>query len=325
MSSPHNRPRIVTVTLNPAIDRTATIPRFITGAVNRAEHVTDQPGGKGVNVASALAAYGVPVAATGFLGRDNAAAFETFFAQLDIVDRFVRLPGRTRTSIKIVDPVSAETTDVNFPGLTPSVADVATLVREFEELAAAGVDWFVLAGSLPPGVRPTLYRELVVLARERGARVALDTSGEPLRLAIEAAPDLIKPNIHELAALLNQPQPEKIDIVDAARRLVAQGVGLVAVSMGADGACFVNSAEVVRVRPPVITAHSTVGAGDAMVAGLVAAHLQSASLVDSARLATAFSTHALTRREPKRRDAARQIAALLPTITASADAHVTTP
>jgi len=325
MPLPQNPPRVITVTLNPAIDRTVTISNFTTGAVNRAEHVADRPGGKGVNVASALAAYGVPVAAAGFLGRENAAVFETFFTQLGIADHFVRLPGRTRTGIKIVDPSSRETTDINFPGLTPSVSDIAKLVQEFEELAATGVDWFVLAGSLPPGVQTTIYRDLIILARKRGCRVALDTSGEPLRLAIEAAPDLIKPNIHEFAALLDQPQHDKIDIAAAARRLIARGVGLVAISMGADGAFLVNATEVVRVRPPTITARSTVGAGDAMVAGLVAAHLQSARLIDAARLATAFSLHALARRDDDEPATAHQIGALVPRITASAEIQPMAP
>jgi 1-phosphofructokinase len=324
MSSSISRPRVVTVTLNPAIDRTVTIPNFTTGAVNRAEQVTDRPGGKGVNVAAALAAYGVPVAATGFLGSENAAAFETFFQRLGIADHFVRLPGRTRTGIKVVDPSGRETTDINFPGLTPSDSDIAMLVRRVEELAASGVDWFVFAGSLPPGVRASLYRDLVTLAREHGCRVAVDTSDEPLRLAIDAAPDFIKPNIHELAVLLKQAEHDKIDVPSAARRLVARGVGLVAVSMGADGACLVNASEVVVVRPPSITARSTVGAGDAMVAGLVAAQLQSAPLSDSARLATAFSLHALTRRDPDERDATEQIDALVPSITVSTEIQTST-
>jgi 1-phosphofructokinase len=324
MSSPSNPPRVVTVTLNPAIDRTATIPHFTTGAVNRAEHVTERPGGKGVNVAAALAAYGVRVAATGFLGRDNAAVFETFFTQAGIADHFVRLTGRTRTGIKIVDPSNRETTDINFRGLTPSDSDIAALMRKVKELAAAGVDWFVLAGSLPPGVLPTIYRDLIMIVRNHGCRVALDTSGDPLRLAIDAAPDLIKPNIHELAALLDQPQHDKIDISAAARWLVARGVGLVAISMGADGACLANATGVVHVRPPSIAVSSTVGAGDAMVAGLVAAQLQFAGLNESARLATAFSLHALAQRDSGGHDATHAISALVPSITVSAEAQTTT-
>lgn len=325
MSSPSSPPRVVTVTLNPAIDRTATIPHFTTGAVNRAENVTERPGGKGVNVAAALAAYGVRVAATGFLGRDNAAVFETFFTQAGITDHFVSLPGRTRTGIKIVDPTNHETTDINFRGLAPSNSDVAALMRKVKDLAATGVDWFVLAGSLPPGVSSTIYRDLMMIVRDRGCRVALDTSGEPLRLAIDAAPDVIKPNIHELATLLNQPEHDKIDISAAARWLVARGVGLVAISMGADGACLANATGVVHVRPPSIAVRSTVGAGDAMVAGLVAAQLQSAGLNDTARLATAFSLYALAHRDNPKADAAHQISALVQSITASADVQPTTP
>jgi 1-phosphofructokinase len=107
---------VVTVTLNPAIDRTVTIRNFTAGAVNRVEQERSNPGGKGVNVASALSDYGYQVAVTGFLGRENSAPFEELFARKKIADRFVRIAGRTRMGIKITDPTLHQTTDINFPG-----------------------------------------------------------------------------------------------------------------------------------------------------------------------------------------------------------------
>ncbi|HEU4455417.1 MAG TPA: PfkB family carbohydrate kinase, partial [Longimicrobium sp.] len=173
----------VTVTPNPAIDWTLTVPGFAAGAVNRVAEQRSRAAGKGVNVAAALAAYGVRVAATGFLGDGNAAAFEALFAEAGIADRFVRVPGETRVGIKIVDPSRQETTDVNFPGLAPTSTDVDSLRARIMEMAIGGA-WFVLAGSLPPGVEPAIYRDLASTLKAAGCRVILDTSGDPLRHAL---------------------------------------------------------------------------------------------------------------------------------------------
>ncbi|HEY8932094.1 MAG TPA: 1-phosphofructokinase [Rariglobus sp.] len=285
-------PAIATLTLNPAIDRTVTIPRFTAGAVNRVESVGERPGGKGINVAVALAEHGHAVTALGFLGRENEAAFTAFFAEHGITDNCRRLPGSTRVGIKITDPARNETTDINFSGLGPSPADLAALRAQISAISGG---WCVLAGSLPPGVPSSIYREFIDTLKARGVRAGLDSSGEALRQALKAGPDFIKPNVHELEALLGRSLPTEADVIAAARELVAGGVGLVVVSRGADGACFATADEVVTARPPAVTVRSTVGAGDAMVAGVVAARLRGLSLADTARLATAFSLFALTR------------------------------
>jgi 1-phosphofructokinase len=282
----------LTVTLNPAIDRTVTIDDFAAGKVNRVERVEQHPGGKGVNVAVTLADAGHRVAVTGFLGRENCASFEQLFERKGIADHFVRLEGQTRVGIKIIDPRQQQTTDINFPGLTPTAADRAALIAA---IAAIATPWAVLAGSLPPGVDPTFYRDLTVALRERASQVALDTSGESLRYALEAAPQIIKPNIHELEAALGHPLRSQAAVVAAARDLLATGIELVIVSMGKDGALFVAPDEVLSARPPAVTVQSTVGAGDAMVAGIVAARLRGLPLADAARLATAFSVDAISR------------------------------
>ncbi len=280
-----------TVTLNPAIDRTLTIPGFKAGAVNRVEQASDRAGGKGINVASALAQNGHAVAALGFIGSANESIFTSFFGENDIEDRCLRLSGETRTGIKIFDPIYRETTDINFPGLPPSAADLDVLRGQ---IAALSGGWCVLAGSLPPGVPVGIYPEFIGMLKRRGVRTVLDASGEALREALKAEPDIIKPNIHELEALLGRALPDQAAVIAAARGLVTDGVGMVVVSRGADGACFVTAHEAVTAVPPVVDVCSTVGAGDAMVAGIVAAQLRGLSLAECARLATAFSLAALT-------------------------------
>ncbi len=289
---------VVTVTPNPAIDWTVTVPGFAAGAVNRAVAERSQPAGKGVNVAAALAGYGQGVAATGFLGRENVAVFEAFFAARRIGDAFVRVDGATRTGIKIVDPDRQETTDVNFPGAVVSGDHLDALRERVKALAARGNRWFVLAGSLPPGADPSLYAVLTRSITAAGCRVVLDTSGDALHHALDAAPCIVKPNLHELEALAGRALPSAADVADAARALLERGVELAAVSMGAEGALFVTRDAIVHARPPAVDVGSTVGAGDAMVAGIVAARLAGLDLAATARLATAFSVAALTRREP---------------------------
>lgn len=282
---------VVTITLNPAIDRTVTIPHFTAGIVNRVETVRSNPGGKGVNVAAALAEYGYRVAVTGFLGRENTASFEALFQKKSIKDHFIRIAGQTRVGIKISDPEQHQTTDINFPGPAPEAADLTKLAEQIADLDAS---WFVLAGSLPTGVEPTIYHDLILRLKERGKHVALDASGLSLPLALKAKPSLFKPNIHELSELLDRPLDSETAIIQAARTLITGGIDQVVVSMGEKGACFVTAHEVVIARPPPVEVLSTVGAGDAMVAGIISAHLQGLPLDQCARHSTAFSVHALT-------------------------------
>jgi 1-phosphofructokinase len=285
---------VVTITLNPAIDRTVTIRSFTTGVVNRVEQEHSSPGGKGVNVASALADYGHLVAVTGFLGRENSALFVDLFARKKIEDRFVRIAGRTRVGIKITDPVLHQTTDINFPGPTSVPADLDALREHLATLESA---WVAISGSLPPGVNVEIYRDIAMDLKAAGRKVVLDTSGEALHFGVEAAPNIIKPNIYELEALVDKRLQSEAEVIEAAKKLVDQGIELVVVSMGKAGAYFVTGAAAVIARPPEIEVKSTVGAGDALVAGIIAARLRKLPLEQCARLATAFSLVALTRIE----------------------------
>ncbi|MGU3538486.1 1-phosphofructokinase [Methylobacterium sp. A54F] len=304
---------VVTLTLNPAIDQTVTLGRLVPGAVHRAQAVRANAGGKGVNVASCLADWGVPTAATGILGQDNAAPFEQMLAEKGIDDRFVWIPGETRTNLKLLDSGSGETTDINLPGLavTPGTLDAVRAV--LGDLTGPG-SLAVLAGSLPGGVAPDAYLHFTADLKARGARVVLDASGPALAAALAAPPDAlphaIKPNRHELEEWAGRPLDGLGEVLSAARALCARGIPLVAVSLGADGALFVGSGEALHARPPAMPVESTVGAGDALVAGLVAGLHAALPLSDIARLALAFAAGKLTRAGPNLppRDTVRGIA-----------------
>jgi 1-phosphofructokinase len=278
--------RVLTVTPNPALDQTVTLDRLVPGAVHRARDVRQDAGGKGVNVASCLADWGVPVTAAGLLGADNAAPFEALFAAKGIADGFLRVPGATRINLKLVDAMG--TTDVNMGGMSVDAGHAAALV---EAVAAQAADLAVLSGSLPPGCPGDLYAALVARLRAAGVRVLLDTSGAPLAAALAGAvlPQVVKPNRDELAEWHGAPLPDRAAVVRVARDLHGRGVELVVVSLGGDGALFLSGEGAFAAKGRAGTIASTVGAGDAMVAGIAAALAEGAGLERIARLATAFA------------------------------------
>lgn len=288
---------IATVTLNPAVDLTVRIDNFQPNTVNRTQEMQFDAGGKGVNVASFLADYGYDTAVTGFLGSENTDIFEQLFKRKRIEDRFVRIPGRTRTGIKVVDEVRKQTTDINMSGLTPSAEEIQRLFTAIEELTTT-CDWFVLAGSLPPHVPISIYTRIIEQLKAKGKYVVLDTSQDALREGLLAGPSIIKPNIDELQQLIGQTLSDEAAIEQAARHLLNDGVHMVVVSMGKNGALFIDRQTALFAVPPTVVVKSSVGAGDAMVAGLLAGLAQKMSLADCARLATAFSVGTITQVGP---------------------------
>jgi 1-phosphofructokinase len=288
----HQGKRVVTVTINPAIDQTIAIPNFKAGAVNRVQSSQLNAGGKGINVASFLSDFGHHATVTGFLGADNDEIFRRFFAKKGIEDRCVRIAGETRTGLKIVDLMQQHTTDINFPGQTPNPADIEQLLNILHELST-NCEWFVLSGSIPAGVSPGIYREMA--AALAGKSVVLDTSGEGFRQALAAGPCLVKPNLDELQEFIGKRLNTPAEILEIARKQAKEyGIGSVVVSLGKEGAIFVEGDAAIWAVPPPVEVKSTVGAGDAMVAGMVSGKLRGLSLTECARLATAFSMDALT-------------------------------
>ena len=282
----------VTVTLNPAIDQTVYLDRLRHGKVNIAQRATQHAAGKGVNVAVCLADWGAKPCALGLLGEANSGMFEALFQQRGIRDAFTRVAGQTRTNLKLVEP-DGMTTDINLAGLT---ADAAQLDAVSDRLTAqiSQNTVVVLSGSVPPGLDPDAWARLLHQANRRGARTLLDTSGPALHAALashtSALPFAIKPNRHELEALLGHPLSDHTAVYKAALRLVAKGIHLIVVSMGRDGALFVTQQQALIARPTRFANGSSVGAGDAMVAGLASALQHTPFDLDlCARQATAFS------------------------------------
>lgn len=286
--------KIATITLNPAIDQTVSVDNFQVGTVNRSRAMRFDAGGKGVNVASFLSDYGLGVMVTGFLGEENADVFERHFQRKGIEDRFIRVPGETRINIKIMDEAGQTTTDVNTPGQIPGEYAVSRFYEQIEAMAEA-CECFVLSGNLQAGLPSNFYADLIKFLKSKKRMVFLDTSGDALAEAVKAGPNIVKPNIHELSALVNKPLSEISEVYSSAASLINEETTIVVISMGSDGALFVEKERAFIARPPAVVVKSTVGAGDAMVAGLVAGLSKKMPLKDCARLATAFSLSAITR------------------------------
>ena len=284
---------VLTVTLNPAIDQTIYIDDFAISKVNRVRDQREDAGGKGVNVAGFLADYGMHVTATGFLGTGNSLIFSQYFSGKGIQDKFFRLKGHTRTGIKIADLKNRTTTNINFPGIGPGSGDMTDLYDLIREVGA-GYAWAVLAGSVPEGIPLDCYANLIRDLKNVGVKVALDASGESYRQGLKEIPNLIKPNLAELEEYCGTTLKSKEQVISAGQKLLTEGIETVIVSMGEEGALFLEGEDVIHSIGEKVTVESTSGAGDAMVSGMIAGKIDQKSFADCARLATAFSVLAVT-------------------------------
>jgi 1-phosphofructokinase len=263
---------ILTLTLNPSLDRTIEIATLDRGAVIRAAAARLDPGGKGVNVSRALLANAVASRAVVPYGGDEGRQLVRLLAAegLDMVT--VPVAGTTRSNVTLAEP-DGTITKINEPGGALSPAELDTIADAV--LAAAhsgdqGADWVVASGSLPPEVPADVYARLCRRFAGAGIHVAVDTSGPALSCALGAAPTLVKPNLEELAAATGVHLRTLGDVVEAAGKLRAAGAHTVLASLGADGAVLVEEGGVWYGRAPVTEPRSSVGAGDAMLAGFLA-------------------------------------------------------
>ncbi len=258
--------RVLTVTLNPALDLTVQLPALRLGEVNRSDNLQVHAAGKGLNVAQVLADLGHQLTVTGFLGEANAQPFEQLFAARGFADEFVRVAGETRSNIKLAE-ADGRITDINGPGLEVGAAQRDELLARLERLVP-GHELVVVAGSLPRGVELPWFVELLQQLARLGARVALDTSGAALREGLALSPWLIKPNEEELAQARDLDPADAQALADEARRLNAR-IEHVVMSQGAAGVSWFSPAAAWHAQPPKVRVVSTVGAGDSLLAGML--------------------------------------------------------
>jgi 1-phosphofructokinase len=258
---------IVTVTLNPSLDRTLLVDELERGSVLRTSAPTLEPGGKGVNVTRALTANGVASVAVLPVGGGEGAELSRLLDAAGVHSHFVPVKSRTRSNITVAES-DGTVTKLNEPGFALSTDDIATLTRVLLAIVSPG-DWVVISGSVPPSFASSQFSTLVESLTAMGASLAIDTSGDALVASLAAHPRLIKPNREELSELAGRPVDSIADVVEAAERVRGGGVEYVLTSLGADGAVLVGPAGVLVGESHVDHPRSTVGAGDCFLAGFL--------------------------------------------------------
>ncbi|WP_101903982.1 1-phosphofructokinase [Vibrio azureus] len=284
--------KVVTITLNPALDLTGSLDAFNAGNVNVVNKSHFHAAGKGINVAKILAQLGAEVTVTGFLGQNNAEPFEQLFTQLNISDAFIRVSGDTRINVKLVES-NGQVSDINFPGLHISKDAIAQFERTLYQLMPEH-DYFIFSGSLPPGVSAKQLATWIEFLGKSGKKVLFDSSKSALAEGINAIPWLIKPNHQELGEYLGRDLHTKQACLEGARQLSRTGIENIIVSIGSQGVIYLGDKECLYAQPPVMPVTSSVGAGDTLVAGLCWGHMQSMETSELIRFATALSALAVT-------------------------------
>jgi 1-phosphofructokinase family hexose kinase len=269
---------IVTVTLNTAIDKTLSVPNFRLGRRHRTVEQTTMPGGKGVNVARVLKALGAPVIATGLAGGPTGTRIVEQLTQLNVLSDFVRIGEESRTNTAVIDPTTGEQTEINERGPRVDPRELELFADKLLYLAK-GASLCVFAGSLPRDVDVDIYAQLIRELKRQEVTTIIDTDGDPLRRAVRAEPDVISPNVLEAEELVGHEFNDDEDRTYAVGEMCELGAREAIMTMP-DG-CFARmlaedgSGEMclyrVRVRPGAVEPRSTVGSGDAFLAGFVAA------------------------------------------------------
>lgn len=278
---------IYTVTLNPALDKTVEIPSLTIDSVNRITSMRTDPGGKGINVSKVISKLGGKSIATGILGGDTGRPILSAVEAMGIETAFLFAEGETRTNMKIVDPVQHTNTDINEPGIEVSESIPEQLLCNMLSKLTAE-DIVVLSGSIPKGCPKTVYRDWINACSQKGARVILDADGEQFSAGLGSGPYLIKPNHHELSALMGRDLSTPAELGCAAHELRKQyAIQKIVVSMGGAGALYVSADEMIHAEGLQVPVGSTVGAGDSVVAALAIAEEKGMSLEEAARLSTA--------------------------------------
>lgn len=280
---------ITTISLNPSIDRTLTVAGFTPGGLNRVICSSDIAAGKGINVALTVSALGLDAECVGFMYRDSGPLFERRLMVNSTAYDFIWLDGAARTNIKVFDQAAGVVTELNESGREVD----AEALKQMTGLVCAHAensDYLILSGSMPPGCPDDYYATLIDAVEGLGCRCVLDADGERLRRGLEARPFMIKPNRFELETMTGKHLGSIPEIRDAARHYIDMGVEVVAVSLGADGAIILRDDEALYAPKLNIEVKSTVGAGDSMVAGLIAGFMAENDLEETFRMGMACAT-----------------------------------
>ena len=289
--------KVVTITLNPALDLTGGLDLLNVGSVSLVNEGSLHPAGKGVNVAKVLSDLGAEVTVTGFLGYDNEAPFCQLFSDMNAADEFIRVNGSTRINVKLVEN-SGQVSDINFPGIQVPAQAINDFESRLFELAKTH-HYFVIAGSLPKGISAELCAGWSNKLHKMGKKVLFDSSREALAAGLEVNPWLIKPNDEELSEFVKRELKTPKACQQAAEDIAKKGIDNIVVSLGEKGVMWLakdgqGDAIWRYSQPPKMKVVSTVGAGDTLVAGLCWGHMNQWSPENTLSFSTALSALAVS-------------------------------
>ncbi len=282
---------IITVSFNPAIDQTVDIKNYEYAGVNRIEHFEVDAGGKGINVAKNLKVLEEEPIALGFIGGRTGQNFKEMISNLQIKNDFTYIYGETRINTKIVEE-NGKVTEFNAVGPEILQDRINELMVKIDGYATENT-LFVISGKVPPGVDANVFKNIIKLAHDRGAKVAVDSSGAVFAKAVEEKPEIIKVKLKEIERVYEKENMTDEDIVEVIKKYIRDGVKYVAISMGERGAIFSNGEEILKCSIEKVKTHSTVGASDALLAGLVYGIENRLEFEKTAKLATAMSVGAV--------------------------------
>ena len=279
---------IVTVTMNPAIDKTIDVEHLERGGLNRIQHVELDAGGKGINVSKTIHELGGKSVVTGFVAGNTGKIIQNVMKEWNIESDFIEVAGETRTNTKVFEK-TGELTELNEPGPVIGEDDLKALLEKLEGYAKEDT-LFVLAGSVPQGVEKDIYKRIIEMVHKKGAKVLLDADGELFTQALAAGPDRVE--LEQYAGMDYVASEQELLLI--AKKLMESGIESVVVSMGKSGAMFLRPDLQVHCPGLRVKAHSTVGAGDAMVAALSYAWDNKLDATETVKLCMAVSAGAVT-------------------------------
>lgn len=283
---------IITLTMNPAIDKTAVVNELVVGGLNRLEQVISNAGGKGINVSKAICALSGKSLAMGFIAGSNGKFITDTLTALDIAYDMVEVNGNTRVNLKVLNK-NMELTELNEVGDDIREAQLQELIVKLLCSVKAN-DYVILSGSVPKGVPKDVYASLIHKIKEKGGKVILDADGALFVNGVKAIPTVIKPNVHELCEYFGVAETLDQDtLIHMGQQFLTVGVEQVVISMGKEGAIFLQGEEVAIAKGLQVKAHSSVGAGDAMVAGIAYALEKQTSFEEMIKIAMAASAGAV--------------------------------
>ena len=279
---------IYTVTLNPALDRFIVVDQLLTEDTTRIQSETPYAAGKGIDVSRVIRELGGKGIALGLVGGYDGLQLEGLLINAGVMNDLTRISGETRTNIILREQTKGRQYVISAAGPEVNATEIGLFYQNFNQIQ--DMDYLILSGSLPRGVSPNLYGQLILAGKKKGAFIVLDTDGKSLRESIEYQPTCIKPNIYELSRLAERELQTESEIIDVCEKIHQNGIPYILVSRGKKGLLLSSAKQKIKAVAPPVAVDSTVGAGDSAVGGFVLAHSRGQDLADCVRLSCAAGT-----------------------------------